>query len=232
MQLEAKVQGEAKAKTRYVFAGTERVDGEHGTKICPRCGQVLFDDMDVCYGCLYDFTRDHHGETRAQKNELEHLRGRLQSVPQVSDPLDTIELDEIDDEEPEEERLPRHRKNPQHDLDSTLDLSARSSPSPEVTVLVEETPRYLVVSTSALQVRLPFERAVLNVGRDETNDVVLRDRSVSRKHVRIRRVDDVVTVEDCGATNPAKLDGRPVEGEIPMLPGQVLEVCGTLITLT
>lgn len=30
------------------------------TKICPQCGQELFEDMDVCYGCLYDFTRDGH----------------------------------------------------------------------------------------------------------------------------------------------------------------------------
>ena len=27
------------------------------TKTCPRCGEELFRDMDVCYGCLYDFTR-------------------------------------------------------------------------------------------------------------------------------------------------------------------------------
>lgn len=30
----------------------------YGEKRCPRCGEVLFDDMDVCYGCLYDFERD------------------------------------------------------------------------------------------------------------------------------------------------------------------------------
>ena len=28
------------------------------TKICPQCGQELFEEMDVCYGCRYDFTRD------------------------------------------------------------------------------------------------------------------------------------------------------------------------------
>lgn len=27
----------------------------YGTKTCPQCGQELFDDMDVCYGCLYSF---------------------------------------------------------------------------------------------------------------------------------------------------------------------------------
>lgn len=26
------------------------------TKSCPRCGATLFADMDVCYGCLYDFS--------------------------------------------------------------------------------------------------------------------------------------------------------------------------------
>ena len=30
----------------------------YGEKRCPRCEEVLFDDMDVCYGCLYDFGRN------------------------------------------------------------------------------------------------------------------------------------------------------------------------------
>ena len=25
------------------------------TKTCPRCGQQLFDDMPICYECLYEF---------------------------------------------------------------------------------------------------------------------------------------------------------------------------------
>lgn len=28
------------------------------TKFCPRCGAELYADMNVCYGCLYDFSRD------------------------------------------------------------------------------------------------------------------------------------------------------------------------------
>ena len=34
------------------------------TKTCPRCGQLLFADMNVCYGCLYDFSR----HARAEKS--------------------------------------------------------------------------------------------------------------------------------------------------------------------
>lgn len=26
--------------------------------MCPRCGEVLFEDMNVCYGCLYNFSKD------------------------------------------------------------------------------------------------------------------------------------------------------------------------------
>ena len=32
------------------------------TKTCPCCGMELFSDMDVCYGCMYDFTREPTGE--------------------------------------------------------------------------------------------------------------------------------------------------------------------------
>lgn len=38
-------------------AVAERSQAEQ-TKVCPRCGMELFADMDVCYGCLYDFTRE------------------------------------------------------------------------------------------------------------------------------------------------------------------------------
>lgn len=30
----------------------------YGTRLCPRCGAELYEDMAVCYGCLYDFSRD------------------------------------------------------------------------------------------------------------------------------------------------------------------------------
>lgn len=29
----------------------------YATKVCPRCGSELYADMDVCYGCLFDFDR-------------------------------------------------------------------------------------------------------------------------------------------------------------------------------
>lgn len=36
----------------------DRTTGGYRTKRCPRCGAELYEDMSVCYGCLYDFSRD------------------------------------------------------------------------------------------------------------------------------------------------------------------------------
>lgn len=30
----------------------------YGTKVCPQCGEGVFDDMDVCYGCLHEFSSE------------------------------------------------------------------------------------------------------------------------------------------------------------------------------
>lgn len=51
------------------------------TKVCPRCGAELYADMNVCYGCLYDFSR---GGSRAE------LPG---FPPEVSEREDEITLD-------------------------------------------------------------------------------------------------------------------------------------------
>lgn len=37
----------------------DEVEEPAQTKTCPQCGQELFADMGVCYGCLHDFRRGH-----------------------------------------------------------------------------------------------------------------------------------------------------------------------------
>ena len=237
MRSEGKTRGSAPGKARYVFAGSKNHDGEDGTKICPRCGQILFTDMDVCYGCLYDFTRDHHGNAGGGPVPGRALRDRLRAVPSVSDPLDAIDLDEIDDEEERQEpRVPRHRKEDQTGSfggpDDTLDLSpVRSSSEPTMVDVMAGALFELVVSTDDLQVRMPLGKEPVTVGRDETNTIVLRNRAVSRRHMRVSCEEGVVTVTDCGATNPARLQGVPLAGEATLHRGDVVDVCGTQVTI-
>ena len=38
--------------------GEDKMRGALATKVCPRCGAELYADMNVCYDCLYDFSRD------------------------------------------------------------------------------------------------------------------------------------------------------------------------------
>lgn len=240
MQVGSRARGAVQGKTRYVFAGTGDHDAGERTKTCPRCGQVLFADMDVCYGCLYDFSRDHHGGADVRLAQEQVLRERLKAIPAVKDPLDTIELDEIDDDEDErqqEPRVPRHRRETQGLLsgtpDDTLDLSpARAVTEARVEGGAGGAPLYeLVVSTDDLRVRVPLGERPVTVGRDEANDVVLRNRAVSRRHVRVSCERGVVTLVDCGATNPARLRGAPIDDEVTLARGDVVDVCGTQLTI-
>lgn len=49
------------------------------TKVCPQCGQELFADMDICYGCLYDFSRSEG-----------------QGIPMLPDPLQEEDGETLD----------------------------------------------------------------------------------------------------------------------------------------
>ncbi len=50
-----------------------------GVKSCPQCGQILFEDMQVCYGCLYRF------------DEEDVHNGYLECMPVSDDLLDEVE---------------------------------------------------------------------------------------------------------------------------------------------
>lgn len=57
--------------TQTIARESEKTAPMSLTKTCPRCGSVVFADMDVCYGCLYDFNRPSldypgSGSTRAE----------------------------------------------------------------------------------------------------------------------------------------------------------------------
>lgn len=253
---------DGRKSTRYVFAGSQKEREGVGYKTCPRCGEVLFADMDVCYGCLYDFSRDERARSEAlQRQRLRVLSGKQAEVPipsvsgNASDPLDAIELDEIDDDPPqgdlsapwEEERsqsIPRHSKEQRHSADETLDLSEALPDGPEgdakatdsnktcLVTGVYKPPKFRVVARSHdMQVKVPLPGKGLMVGRDDSNDIVLFSRTVSRSHLRLVPADDHVLVQDCGATNPAQAHGKPIEGTVRLVEGEEVEVCGTLLRI-
>lgn len=50
-------------------------------KTCPQCGAKMFDDMDICYGCLYDFSRE-ESETEELWGSLDEIWENAETVPQ------------------------------------------------------------------------------------------------------------------------------------------------------
>ena len=238
---ESRTQARQQGGTRYVFAGTHDRDDDMPTKVCPRCGEVLFADMDVCYGCLYDFAKDGRGRRAVDETATRGADVRRGCVKPPSskparsrDPLDAIELDEIDDEVEVgadddgggSVSAPRHGRKPDGDADDTIDFGAvyvqAETPARE--------PSYLVVVRSPrIQVRIPLTQTGLTIGRDASNDIVLHSRAVSREHLRLTPLDGKVLAEDCGATNPARIGDKPLEDSMVLVAGDAVEVCGTTI---
>lgn len=235
--------------TRYVFAGTSERTDEVGVKTCPRCGEMLFDDMDVCYGCLYDFSKDATGRKlpEVDRSWPSAPRGSVdasaveahQTAPHVrqSDPLAMVELDELDDDledgapfvadqPPATSQPPRHSKRETSSPEDTLDLSVADATMVAVAV---PRPLSIAINSDQMSVVVPLPVGGLTVGRDEANDIVLRARSVSRRHLRLRPEGDTVVVEDCGATNPAYVHGEPLTGVATLAIGEAVTVCDTTL---
>jgi hypothetical protein len=202
---------------------------EYATKVCPRCGEELFADMRVCYGCLYEFPPARDVTAPASS-----------TVPKTEESASAAEepaLPGLVEDEPFlwDAGLPPAESGWE---DDTLDLSgvgnkaiATAASSPDTQPSSREVLCW--VRTPSMEVRLPIPNEGLVIGRDQTCDVVLRSRAVSRSHVRILPAQDGeegMRVIDLGATNPAMFSGREVRGEVLVPLGWTVSTCGAFAT--
>ena len=202
---------------------------EYATKVCPRCGEELFADMRVCYGCLYEFPPARDVTAPASS-----------AVPKTEESASAAEepaLPGLVEDEPFlwDAGLPPAESGWE---DDTLDLSgvgneaiAMAASSPETQPSSREVLCW--VRTPSMEVRLPIPNEGLVIGRDQTCDVVLRSRAVSRSHVRILPAQDGeegMRVIDLGATKPAMFSGREVRGEVLVPLGWTVSICGAFAT--
>lgn len=171
------------------------------TKVCPRCGEELFSDMDICYGCLYDFSHPPNSVVGAAMPALDERR-----EPDGGDVAKRVERQGGDD------------------LDSTLplDMSSRAAGRKGV--------GGLWVRSSDMETKVDVPPGGLVVGRAPDCDVILHSIAVSRRHVSFAPGEDCLEVRNLGAKNPATIGGREIAETYAMRRGQTVSVCGTLFT--
>ena len=180
-----------------------------GTKVCPRCGEELFEDMNICYGCLFDF--DHEPE-----------------VPQIA------QVDGLDEDEPWDRGMPPIEE--ECGMEDTQVLVAPLTDCP-LSVAADEGDREwgpdalgVRVASGTMEATVPIGRPVV-VGRLPGCAITLRSPAVSRMHLRLSRVSDGVLFEDLGAKNAAMYRGRPIRGQVVLAPGDSVGVCGIRLTV-
>ena len=203
---------------------------DYAKKTCPRCGEELFADMQVCYGCLYDFTRSDNGpsEIAAALDEPEGLGGTDPAAPLVRHAVPRSPgRREGMKESPAGTAQP---KSPEDVPGPTRGHAVVvTCPDDELTCVLAEAssrgrPHGVWVRTESADVFVPMGEAGLAVGRGSGNQVILHDRSVSRRHLRLSLAPGGVEAIDLGSTNPARFKGRPVESSVLVPWGEELQL--------
>lgn len=186
------------------------MEAAFGYKTCPRCGEKLFDDMGTCYGCLYRF----------EEAKAAVLAGSLsEAAPEPEptlepEPMTEPEVDCACDSEPGI-----------YDIDEPDYLYEEEPPEPP-----SPDPVWAVrVKTALSDTLLPVAASGLFVGRAADCDVVLHQRSVSDKHLRLIPALEGVEFQDLGSTNPALYGEESIRDVALVLPGDAVELCGTIL---
>lgn len=174
------------------------------TKTCPRCGQLLFADMDTCYGCLYSFSRNQG--VRQLDSALPHLEEVLMPVQGEAGP-------------PGERGKGHEEKEGKPDPAGPVRGRA----------VVSEPRVRLWVRTADLDVSVPVPEGGLLVGREPSCDVVLHSPAVSRAQARVLPHERGVVISDLGATNPTLFRGRPVDRRTVVPFGEAAICCSAYL---
>ena len=75
----------------------------------------------------------------------------------------------------------------------------------------------------------PLEKAELFLGRDLSNDIVINDPEVSRRHARLVLTGNTYSIEDLGSTNGTFLRGQRLVAPVVLTPGEVVTLGENLL---
>lgn len=67
-----------------------------------------------------------------------------------------------------------------------------------------------------------LEKNEIFLGRDLSNDIVINDPEVSRRHARLVKTGNVYVIEDLGSTNGTFLRGQRLSGPVVLISGEIV----------
>lgn len=82
--------------------------------------------------------------------------------------------------------------------------------------------RLIIQTGISTGTEFPLEKAELLIGRDLSNDIVISDPEVSRRHARLVLTGNTYAIEDLGSTNGTFLRGQRLTAPVVLTPGEVI----------
>ncbi len=84
--------------------------------------------------------------------------------------------------------------------------------------------RLILQSGSGAGTEYPLEKNEIFLGRDLSNDVVINDPEVSRRHARLVLTGNTYAMEDLGSTNGTFLRGQRMSAPVLLNPGETITI--------
>ena len=82
----------------------------------------------------------------------------------------------------------------------------------------------IIINASGEEVKVPFLRDEISVGRQEGNTIRLQDRNISRRHARLKKIADKVFIEDLDSYNGVMLNGNKVTRREVVYVGDTVQI--------
>lgn len=96
-------------------------------------------------------------------------------------------------------------------------------------LVTQITPRLVVLQSKIIDSGAEFKlKKGTTIGRSPRSEIVLPDEFVSQTHARIFSRKQFMFIEDLGSTNGTIVDGRKIEGEHQIKPGQEIVIGDTI----
>ncbi len=84
--------------------------------------------------------------------------------------------------------------------------------------------RLILLSGASTGTEYPLEKTELQLGRDLSNDIVINDAEVSRRHARLVLQGDGYVLEDLGSTNGTFIQGQRLAAPVVLRPGETITI--------